>query len=66
MVIMFAETYGGSESKGVCHYGLMLMTNAFRLLQLRHHQRLVQTNVVVLTDAYPCVCSLYLRVMLES
>ena len=55
MVIMFAETYESRESKGICHYVLMLMTNAFLHLQLRYRQCLVQTNVVVLTDAYPCV-----------
>jgi len=55
MVIMFAATYEGRESKGLCRNVLMLITKAFRRLQLRHHQCLVQTNVMVLTDAYPCM-----------
>jgi hypothetical protein len=55
MVIMFAETYEVRESKGLRRYVLMLMTDAFQLLQLRHEQCLVQTSAVVLTDAYPYV-----------
>jgi hypothetical protein len=52
--------------KAFCRHVLMLMTKAFRRLQLRHH-RLVQTNVMFLTDAYPCVvwsvCTSHVRLL---